>query len=113
MNANGTDTPVPGSPARSFLDVRQSATGLAWEHRLDERQERSALTMAQGHGIADLVARVLAGRGVAADEAPRFLDPTIRALLPESGDADRHGGRRAAAGRGGSQAAARRRVRRL
>ena len=83
MNANGTDTPVPGSPARSFLDVRQSATGLAWEHRLDERQERSALAMAQGHGIADLVARVLAGRGVAADEAPRFLDPTIRALLPD------------------------------
>ena len=68
---------------RFFLDVRRSATGLAWEHRLDERQERAALAIAQGHGVSDLVARVLAGRGVAAEEAGRFLDPTIRALLPD------------------------------
>src|SRR5690606_33478274 len=31
----------------------------------------------------DLVARVLAGRGVGTDEATRFLDPTIRDLLPD------------------------------
>ncbi|WP_315928768.1 single-stranded-DNA-specific exonuclease RecJ [Mesorhizobium sp. SP-1A] len=67
---------------RFFLDVRRSATGVAWTHRLSERQEMAALAIAQGHGVPDIVARVLAGRGVAALEAERFLDPTIRDLLP-------------------------------
>jgi single-stranded-DNA-specific exonuclease len=67
---------------RFFLDVRQSATGLSWEHRLTERQEIAALAIAQGHGVSDLVARVLAGRGVNSEETERFLDPTIRDLLP-------------------------------
>lgn len=67
---------------RHFLDVRRSASGLAWVHRLDLRQENTALAIAQGHGVPDIVARVLAGRGVAQDDAERFLDPTIRDLLP-------------------------------
>jgi len=68
---------------RLFLGVRTSATGLAWVHRLNERQEMAALAMAQGHGIADVVARVLAGRGVAVESVERFLDPSIRDLLPD------------------------------
>ncbi len=68
---------------RYFLGVRKSATGLAWEHRLNERQEMTALAIAQGHGVPDVVARVLAGRGVTAEGARRFLDPTIRELLPD------------------------------
>jgi single-stranded-DNA-specific exonuclease len=68
---------------RPFLDVRKSARGLSWRHRLDQRQENVALTMAQSHFIADIVARVLAARGVTADQAERFLDPTIRELLPD------------------------------
>lgn len=68
---------------RYFLDVRRSATGLAWGHRLSERQEMTALAIAQTHGVSDLVARVLAGRGVGVAETPRFLDPTIRDLLPD------------------------------
>lgn len=68
---------------RIFLDVRRSATGLVWEHRLNERQEIAALAIAQGEGITDIVARILAGRGVLAENAARFLDPTIRDLLPD------------------------------
>lgn len=68
---------------RFFLDVRRSATGLAWSHRLSERQERAALAIAQTHGVADIVARVLAGRGVEPADTPRFLDPTVRDLLPD------------------------------
>jgi single-stranded-DNA-specific exonuclease len=68
---------------RHFLDVRRSATGLAWEHRLSERQEMAALAIAQGHGTGDLIARVLAGRGVTPETVERFLDPTIRDLLPD------------------------------
>ena len=71
------------SSTRYFLDVRKSATGLAWSHRLDQRQENVALAIAQGHGVPDIVARVLAGRGIGQDDAARFLDPTIRDLLPD------------------------------
>ncbi|MDG4851937.1 MULTISPECIES: single-stranded-DNA-specific exonuclease RecJ [unclassified Mesorhizobium] len=67
---------------RFFLDVRQSATGVSWEHRLTERQDMAALAIAQGHGVPDIVARVLAGRGVTVEQTERFLDPTIRELLP-------------------------------
>jgi single-stranded-DNA-specific exonuclease len=76
--------PVPQREGRRcFLDVRRSATGLAWEHRLDERQEMAALAIAQGHGVPDIVARVLAGRGVGGGDVATFLDPTIRGLLPD------------------------------
>jgi single-stranded-DNA-specific exonuclease len=72
-----------GGEKRFFLDVRKSATGLAWEHRLDARQENIALAVSQTHGIPEIVARVLAGRGVGLEDAPAFLDPTIRSLLPD------------------------------
>ncbi len=42
-----------------------------------------ALAIAQGHGVPDIVARVLAGRGVTAEETESFLDPTIKDLLPD------------------------------
>src|SRR5690606_5750297 len=42
-----------------------------------------AMAIAQSHGVPDIVARVLAGRGVDQDGAARFLDPTIRDLLPD------------------------------
>ena len=85
---------------RLFLDVRQSATGVSWEHRLTERQDMIALAIAQGHGVPDIVARVLAGRGVTAEQTERFLDPTIRDLLPDPTsltDMDRAAARIAAA----------------
>jgi single-stranded-DNA-specific exonuclease len=68
---------------RFFLDVRRSATGVAWTHRLSERQDMAALAIAQGHGVPDIVARVLAGRGILPADAERFLAPTIRDLLPD------------------------------
>lgn len=68
---------------RNFLGVRRSATGVSWQHRLTERQDMMALAIAQGHGVPDIVARVLAGRGVLPEDAERFLDPTIRDLLPD------------------------------
>ena len=68
---------------RFFLGVRRSATGVAWVHRLNDRQEMAALGIAQGHGVADIVARVLAGRNVQAEAVEKFLDPTIRDLLPD------------------------------
>ncbi|MCJ9672190.1 DHH family phosphoesterase, partial [Neorhizobium sp. SHOUNA12B] len=74
-----TVDPVP----RAFLGVERSAGDQRWVSRLDQAAQNRALAIAQIHGIPDLVARVLAGRGVMLDDAPAFLDPTIRSLMPD------------------------------
>ncbi|MFG1393657.1 single-stranded-DNA-specific exonuclease RecJ [Xanthobacter agilis] len=68
---------------RPFLNVSHSATGRAWRERLDVRAAQTALAMAQRYGISDLLARVLAGRGVGLDEVETYLDPALRTLLPD------------------------------
>ena len=68
---------------RFFLGVEKSATGRAWRDRLDERGQTRALTIAQRLGVPELLARVLAGRGVEPEEAEAYLDPTIKRLLPD------------------------------
>jgi len=66
-----------------FLGVEQSATGRAWHDRLDERGKTRALAIAQRAGVPELLARVLAGRGVEPENVAAYLNPTIRALLPD------------------------------
>jgi single-stranded-DNA-specific exonuclease len=68
---------------RHFLGVAQSATGRAWHDRLDARGSARALAIAQRHGLPDLLARILAGRDVDIADAAVFLDPTVRALMPD------------------------------
>ncbi|HZT27655.1 MAG TPA: single-stranded-DNA-specific exonuclease RecJ [Pseudolabrys sp.] len=71
------------SDERFFLDVARSACGRAWRDRLDARGQSRALAIAQRHGLPELLARILAGRGVDADTAETFLDPSIRRLMPD------------------------------
>jgi len=66
-----------------FLGVRVSASGRTWLDRLDGKTRNVALDIAQSYDIPELVARVLAGRGVTRDGAPQFLSPTIRELMPD------------------------------
>src|SRR6266568_4519938 len=73
----------PKDNERFFLGVERSVTGRAWRDRLDERGSTRALTIAQRLGVPEMLARVLAGRGVAPDEAEAFLDPTVKRLLPD------------------------------
>ncbi|MGM4980858.1 single-stranded-DNA-specific exonuclease RecJ [Rhizobium sp. 11_C7_N12_5] len=68
---------------RAFLGVERSASGNRWVSRLDQAGQNRALAIAQVHGLPELIARVLAGRGVGIDEAMAFLDPTIRSLMPD------------------------------
>lgn len=68
---------------RFFLNVEKSVTGRAWKDRLDERGVQRALTIAQRHGLPELLARILAGRGVEPDAVEAFLDPTIKRLMPD------------------------------
>src|SRR5262245_64461214 len=82
---------------RLFLGVEHSACGRAWRDRLDERAAARALAIAQRHDdVPELLARILAGRGVEVDEVASFLDPTVRALMP---DPDTLAGMRSAATR--------------
>jgi single-stranded-DNA-specific exonuclease len=77
-------TIVPPAPeARAFLDVERSLTGRRWQGRLDAREENVALAMTQRAGVPELLARVLAGRGVEADDVDSYLDPSIKRLLPD------------------------------
>ena len=71
------------SSERFFLGVEKSATDRSWRDRLDERGQARALTIAQRHGVPELLARMLAGRGVAPDEVAAYLDPTIKGLMPD------------------------------
>ncbi|MDJ0929577.1 single-stranded-DNA-specific exonuclease RecJ [Breoghania sp.] len=68
---------------RAFLGVKNSATGRAWRERLDNVSAMQAQAIAQRNGIPDIVSRVLAGRGVVAEEAAEFLEPSIRSLMPD------------------------------
>jgi single-stranded-DNA-specific exonuclease len=67
----------------AFLRVERSAGGRRWVSRLDAVGSRVAQGIAQKHGLPELVARVLAGRGVADDAVPGFLDPSVRSLMPD------------------------------
>ena len=77
-------TAPTGPTRRLFLGVERSACGRAWRDRLDERDAARALAIAQRHqDVPELLARILAGRGVEVDEVASFLDPTVRALMPD------------------------------
>ena len=69
--------------ARPFLDISQSVTGRAWVDRLDAAAARNATAIGQRAGISDILSRILAGRNVGIDDAETWLDPTIRALMPD------------------------------
>jgi hypothetical protein len=57
---------------RSFLGVERSASGRAWRDRLDERGSARALAIAQRHETPELLARILAGRGIEVGEVEAF-----------------------------------------
>ncbi|MEO9296545.1 single-stranded-DNA-specific exonuclease RecJ [Devosia alba] len=68
---------------RPFLDVSRSVTGRAWTDRLDASSTRIATAIAQRSGVSEILARVMTARGVALDDAEKYLEPTIRELMPD------------------------------
>ena len=58
-----------------------TASTLPWQLRHDD--PRAATTIAQQQGVSELLAGILAGRGVAPDDVQRFLNPTLRDYLPD------------------------------
>jgi single-stranded-DNA-specific exonuclease len=74
---------LPVEAPQAFLGVARSLTDKLWRDRLDARRAAQALAIVQRHQLPELLARVLAGRGVDIDSVADFLDPTIRKLLPD------------------------------
>ncbi|MDZ4734970.1 MAG: single-stranded-DNA-specific exonuclease RecJ, partial [Rhodospirillaceae bacterium] len=66
----------------ALLGIERSVTGRRWRQRGEAGQDNLALAIAQKHGLPDLVGRLLASRGVATDDVPLYLEPTLRELLP-------------------------------
>jgi single-stranded-DNA-specific exonuclease len=64
-----------------LLDVSRSLSGRRWVWRGAE--DRVGLGISQRLGLPEIVGRLLAARGVGPEAAADFLDPTLRALLPD------------------------------
>ncbi|HVY12751.1 MAG TPA: single-stranded-DNA-specific exonuclease RecJ, partial [Alphaproteobacteria bacterium] len=71
--------PLAQTPSTSVLE--NSVTGRRWV--VEDYDERLALTLKQRHAVPDIVAQIMAARGITSEEAPDFLNPTLRALMPD------------------------------
>ena len=67
----------------AFLGVSASARGFAWRERLTPELKPLATALSQRHALPELMGRVLAARGVGLDDVATFLDPTLKALMPD------------------------------
>ena len=83
MAANAKLLEPSDASAAAFLGVTSSARGYAWRERLQPGQKLIADAIAQRHGLPELLGRMLAARGVGLDGVETFLDPTLKALMPD------------------------------
>jgi single-stranded-DNA-specific exonuclease len=67
----------------SVLNVERSARGNRWVERLDPARAQIATAIAQVHALPELLGRVLAARGAEIATVSRYLDPSLRTLLPD------------------------------
>lgn len=65
----------------ALFGVTRSFGGKAW--RLKPADDRVAGEIARAAGVSDALARLLASRGLTAEEAPRFLQPRLRDSFPD------------------------------
>lgn len=74
----------PLDQPRAFLDVTRSVTGRPWRDRgADAAVQAQAATMVQAHGLPELLARVLAARGIRPGDSDAYLNPRLRDLMPD------------------------------
>ena len=79
---SGNENAVEGLlMTRFFLGVEHSLTGRAWRDRLDDEAHARALMMVQQYGLPDVLARVLAGRGVSASDRAKNMWPFLAIMM--------------------------------
>ncbi len=69
------------SASEAFLNISKSVKGQRWQVRLQD--QRLAQAIAQKHDLPEILGRVMAARGVNAEEAESWLNPTLRGLMPK------------------------------
>jgi len=68
----------------AVLGVERSVGGKRWRQRgSTPGADNIALAISQKHGLPDMLGRLLAARGLTADEVPSYLEPTLREQLPD------------------------------
>ena len=75
------DGGAPTGTRTAFLGVERSLSGRAWRQRA--AAEATVRALMQAHGLVAPLARALAARGVDADGAAAFLDPTLKTWFPD------------------------------
>ncbi|MDX1738040.1 MAG: DHH family phosphoesterase, partial [Alphaproteobacteria bacterium] len=65
----------------SFLGIEKSVSGKRWTLR--EANDREALALCQRFSLPDVVGRILSARGIGLDDAQDYLNPSLKALLPD------------------------------
>jgi single-stranded-DNA-specific exonuclease len=97
------DGTATGGPV---LGVERSITGRRWQWR--PADARLGLGIAQRLGVPEVVGRLLAARGIGPEMAGDYLEPTLRAMMPDPSaltDMDAAADRLAAAVRSGEHVA--------
>lgn len=72
---------ISTADCETILAVEKSVTDRMWVARPAEYRIVQAIS--QNHDLPEIVARVVAGRGVSIDDAPVFLNPTLKETLPD------------------------------
>ncbi|KAA6405014.1 single-stranded-DNA-specific exonuclease RecJ [Candidatus Tokpelaia sp.] len=72
-----------GQSGFDYLGIARSAGGKSWRQQLNEHGENAALHIEQKYNVPAALALVLAARGIEAGNVPAFLNPSLRALMPE------------------------------
>lgn len=63
------------------MDIQSSFSGRSWS--LAAYDEDKARAIVHAHQLPAVIARLLVSRGVGVDEAPDYLHPTLKKLLPD------------------------------
>jgi len=58
-----------------------SLTGRQWVWR--DTDDRQVMTFAQKYGLPDMLTRILVARGVSLDEVENFMNPSLKASMPD------------------------------
>ena len=75
-----SSSPISGTKS-AVLGVTRSCTGKYWNDRLDDDQV--VMTLAQRLDLPEVLARLLAARGIEADDVDGFLEPRVKHLMPD------------------------------
>ncbi|HYD19437.1 MAG TPA: single-stranded-DNA-specific exonuclease RecJ [Patescibacteria group bacterium] len=74
---------VPNAPLQqpAVLSVEKSVLGKRWSFA--QTDDRLAAGIAQAHDLPEMVSRILVSRGVGFEGVEEFLNPTLKAQLPD------------------------------